>query len=529
MNWDQIFSPQNLLVMGGSLIAGYAIFIVLMVMLPRKLRREHADQRDQVLQLAQKRREQILSEARRSFEQNLTLAREEVEEQINDRTQDLTVSEEELASQEESIQQTESRLSREEKDVENHKSKVDTLRQRYEEEKNRVDDSLKQVQHRLEVIANVNAKDIEQKLVDNHVTDRQLESQKQLKELIDDVETHSKKSADRMLSRLMSRYAPEFVWPKSTSHVDVIDPKIIEMLQSDKYTLLSDLKTLTQDVEVELTQENENNAPIVKLGGGYGIYKEAARLTLEEILTKGPNQWARVSQVYEKHRQALERTALKMGRQAVRELKIESMHDEILKMVGALNWRTSYRQNQYYHSLEVAKLAGILANELGVNPEEAKRCGLLHDIGKSIDYRIEGSHAVISGDYADRFGERRIICDTVMSHHNDLVLETPLAYVLKTADTLSGARPGARVNLEEGYQIRLSAIDQAVRSFPGIMKVAIMSGGREVHIEVHHKKIREEEIEGLTKAIARKIEEDVAFPGQIKVLVTRRFEATAVA
>jgi ribonuclease Y len=153
----------------------------------------------------------------------------------------------------------------------------------------------------------------------------------------------------------------------------------------------------------------------------------------------------------------------------------------------------------------------------------------LHDIGKVLDYRIEGSHAVISGDYADRYGEERYICDTVMSHHADLIVETPLAYILCAADTLSGARPGARVNLEEGYQIRLSAMHEAVGSFSGIHDVAIMNGGREVHIQVDPKAVKEHEVGPLTKAIAKKIEEGVAYPGQIKVIIIRTYESVAVA
>jgi ribonuclease Y len=210
-------------------------------------------------------------------------------------------------------------------------------------------------------------------------------------------------------------------------------------------------------------------------------------------------------------------------------VKLSGIHPEIQKLVGYLNWRTSYRQNQWYHTVEVAKLAGIIASELGVDADAAKRCGLLHDIGKAIDYRIEGSHAVISGDYADRFGENRLICDTVMSHHNDLVIETPLAYVLRAADTLSGARPGARVNLEEGYQMRMSGIEACVRSFPGVVSLSIMNGAREVHVEVNNKRVQEQDLERLSQSIARKIETEVAFPGEIKILVSRRFEATAVA
>lgn len=250
---------------------------------------------------------------------------------------------------------------------------------------------------------------------------------------------------------------------------------------------------------------------------------------MTELITKGQGSWSGAASAYTKHRTLLEQQAIKLGQHAVAVLGLTDIHPEVQKLVGYLNWRTSYRQNQYLHSLEVAVLAGVVASELEINEMEAKRCGLLHDIGKAIDYRIEGSHAVISADYADRFGERRWICDTVMSHHNDLVLETPLAYVLKTADTLSGARPGARVNLEEGYQIRLSAIDDVVRSFPGILKSSIMNGGREVHIEVNHKRIQEEDLQSLSTAIAKKIEQDVAFPGQIKVLVSRRFEAVSVA
>jgi ribonuclease Y len=210
-------------------------------------------------------------------------------------------------------------------------------------------------------------------------------------------------------------------------------------------------------------------------------------------------------------------------------LRLEGIHPEIQQLIGALNWRTSYRQNQWHHTVEVATIAGILGNELGVDPDQAKRVGLLHDIGKAIDYRIEGSHAVISGDYADRFGEAKVICDTVMSHHADLIVETPLAYILRVADTLSGARPGARVNLEEGYQIRLGAIAESVRSFQGISDMAIMNGGREVHVQVNHKRVKDTDLKTLAESIARKIEEDVAFPGQIKVLVTRQFESVTVA
>ena len=260
-----------------------------------------------------------------------------------------------------------------------------------------------------------------------------------------------------------------------------------------------------------------------------GVKREAARLVLEKQFGRKIIDANKFKVEFEEELKKLHEYALKIGKNAVVDLKINGLHPELQRMIGHLNWRTSYRQNQYLHTYEVAKLAGMLAEEIGEDPESAKRCGLLHDIGKGIDYRIDGGHAVISGDYADRFGETQLICDTVMSHHNELVIETPLAFVLKTADTWSGARPGARVNLEEGYQVRLSGINESIRSFEGVLKIEIMHGGREVHVEIDHKKVRENQLDELAKNIAGKIEENVAFPGQIKVLLNRRFESTAVA
>lgn len=528
---DAIFSQTNMTTAGIAMLVGYALFRLALYFLPRKLMNEHQQQKEIVIAKAQQRRAAIIEEGRKRAEENMAVTREEFEADLKMAEEDLKVTEQEISSQEKFASQNESRIDKLANAVEAHQKKLTQLQEevvRIQTEQERAKDEL---HRRLETIAETKSETVKQQIYDSAVTERQLEAQKRMKDLSDELSNNAKKFADRSLSRVLNRYSPSFVWPKSSTGVELQDARIVEQLQLPETTIIQELHELTEGVEISIehaTREGEFSH--VKIAGGYGIYKEAARLTLEELLPKGHVYWSRnVAKTYAKHRAAIEQQALRLGRQAVKELRLDGMHDEILKMVGALNWRTSYRQNQFYHSLEVAKLAGILAHELHVDPQQAKRCGLLHDIGKSIDYRIEGSHAVISGDYADRFGETRLICDTVMSHHNDLVVETPLAYVLKSADTLSGARPGARVNLEEGYQTRLSAIEQSIRTFPGIVKVAIMNGAREVHIEVNHKKVRENEIDNLTKAIARKIEEEVAFPGQIKVLVTRRFEAVAVA
>ncbi len=521
--------PHISLIAGLGFIMGYTLFVMVRFLLPRKQRSDVTEQRNVVIAKALQRKDQVIAEAKKRAEEKMVLMQEELEVTLEEERLTLEATESDLEAQDEFVQHQEERIQKLEGTFQNHEKKVTELQKQLADAQATVTQVKITLQDNLARIADLDQQATRHMLTDSLTTERRLDSQKRIKDLVDDLESHSKKGAERVLSRIMSRYQPHFIWPKSTNHVEILNPRLFETLEANPQ-LLTDLTALTEGVEITLSPATNDGLPaIIRLGGGYGIFKEAARMTLEELLPKGPNNWTKSDKTFLKHRRNLETQALKMGKQAVNELGLNDIHEEIQKMVGALNWRTSYRQNQYYHSLEVAKLAGILAGELGVDPTTAKRCGLLHDIGKGIDYRIEGSHAVISGDYADRFGERRLICDTVMSHHNDLVLETPMSYVLKSADTLSGARPGARINLEEGYQERLSAMEEAIKSFPGIQKVAIMNGGREVHIGVNHKKIREEELQGFAAAIARKIEEEVAFPGQIKVLVTRRFEATAVA
>jgi len=512
----------------GSFVIGLVIFSVLVFLLKRRLAGDNGEQRKSILRDAQKQVKKILEESQVRTEERLQLMREELEANITDRGEDLKVAEEEFTQQEHSATLAENQIKKQEKEIELFQAKVSGLKEMNQEQQQKLGEIKLSMRGELETRSGIEAAQKKRSLEENIVEERQLEAQKVLKSLNEELTSSSKRLASRMLARGLSRYAPQFFWPKAINSVEIKDRSLLDVLTAEDNPFILQLRELS-GVNIDILVGQDHQTPIIKLAGGFGMYREAARLTAEELHGKPPSAWSKTKEVYERHRIAIEAHASKLGRQAVRELKLNGIHPEIQKMVGSLNWRTSYRQNQFLHTVEVARLAGMLAGELGVDPDMAKRTGLLHDIGKSIDYRIEGSHAVISGDYADRFGETRLICDAVMSHHNDLRVETPLAWVLKAADTLSGARPGARVNLEEDYQVRLSAIADVVRSFPGVVKSAIMNGGREVHVEVNHKKVTTEEIQAMSTAIAKRIEQEVQFPGQIKVLVTRRFEVSAVA
>ncbi len=511
-----------------AIAVGYLIYLVIHKSLPKRLRADHQRQYQDILDDAKKSVDARKQAETERLEEEHQMVAEQLDADISERKEDLKIAEEDLDARDHSLILEDTRVQKIAKDLEVHQQKVEVQKAAYLAKQAEIDTMKKELVVQLESIAKIEAKSLTKNLHDNLIESRRIECQKSLRFLDDDLSASSKRIAQRTMARVMARYAPDFYWPKSINMVELGDVKMAERITAEGLQMIEDFKQKAE-IEVELLADAEHPMPIIKLAGGAGINREAVRMAFTELLPKGPQAWAKAGAYYDKHRATLEQQAIKLGREAIREVQLEGIHPEVQKLVGYLNWRTSYRQNQWYHTVEVAKLAGIIAFELGVDPDAAKRCGLLHDIGKAIDYRIEGSHAVISGDYADRFGENRLICDTVMSHHNDLVIETPLAYVLRAADTLSGARPGARVNLEEGYQLRLSGIESAIRSFPGIVDISIMNGGREVHVEVNNKRIRDSDLDSLSQGIAKKIQEEVAFPGEIKILVSRRFEATAVA
>lgn len=521
---------EEIIVLFASMVLGYGFYFAILKVMPLLEKREINKQKKAVLREAKKQSESIKTQSSVQFDEEKAILLEDLDESIKQEKLELQEEYELLNDQADGMTLEEQRVAKKESSMEEKEKAIALLDSLINEKKQLVIEQQKLLSIKLEEKADVDSQKISANLMRQIVDKRKLDCQKVIKSLDEELNSSARKRAQRLLERSLARYNPEFVWPKSVNVIDLPDEKTFEDLNGPHSYLIDNLKEIS-GVSIKIIESGkaENPHRFVKVAGGFGIYREAAWEVLNQLLILPTHQWKRGETLYEKQKKALESEAVLLGKKAIDQLHLQNIHPEIQKLVGALNWRTSYRQNQWYHTVEVATLAGILATELGVDPDHAKRVGLLHDIGKAIDYRIEGSHAVISGDYADRFGETRLICDTVMSHHSDLLVESPLAFVLRAADTLSGARPGARVNLEEGYQIRLDSISEAIRSFSGINDFAIMNGGREVHIQVNYKRVNENHVATLTKDIAKKIEEDVAFPGQIKVLVTRTYESVSVA
>jgi ribonuclease Y len=251
------------------------------------------------------------------------------------------------------------------------------------------------------------------------------------------------------------------------------------------------------------------------------IRREIARLTLEKLISDGRIQPARIEEMYEKSRAEVENEVREAGEEAAFEVGIPNLNKELVRALGRLKFRTSYGQNVLMHALEVSHLAGIMASELNLDPRVSKRAGLLHDIGKAIDHEVEGSHALIGAELAKRLGEANTISHAIEAHHAEVEIKTIEAVLVQAADAISAARPGARRETLESYIKRLEKLETLADSFPGVEKAYAMQAGREIRIVVESEAVDDLQSVTLARDIAREVEEQLDYPGQIKITVIR--------
>jgi len=267
----------------------------------------------------------------------------------------------------------------------------------------------------------------------------------------------------------------------------------------------------------------------VVLSGFDPVRREVARITLERLIQDGRIHPARIEEMVEKVTEELTRTMKERGEAACMEADVHGLHPEIIKLLGRLSYRTSYGQNVLRHSLEVCHIAGLMAAELGVNIHEAKRAGLIHDLGKALTHEVEGSHAILGHDLCKRYGEPEAIANAVGAHHGEMPMNTITAVLVQAADAMSASRPGARSEMLQNYIKRLEQLEQIADAFPGVDKAFAIQAGREVRIVVQPDRVSDAEAVQLSHDIARKVEAEMTYPGQIRVTVVRETRAVEIA
>ncbi len=404
------------------------------------------------------------------------------------------------------------------KERENRQSEKDIIDQKrlLETRRKAVDDLEKEQNQRLEKISGLTAEEAKKMLMENMVQDARSESNKLVKTLIEKAKQDAKKESQKIIIQAIQRTAAECSVETTVSVVQIQNDELKGRIIGKEGRNIRAFEAATGvDVIVDDTPE------AVILSSYDQFRREVARVSLERLITDGRIHPARIEEIVEKVSKELEEEMFKDGENTVLQLGIHGVHNELIKLIGRMRYRSSYGQNLLQHSVEVAYLTGIMAAELGLDATIAKRAGLLHDVGKTMDKIYDGPHALIGYELAKKYRENPLVCNAIGSHHEEMEMETPIAALVQAADAISGARPGARREPIEGYVKRLETLESLAKSFQGVAKTYAIQAGREVRVVVEHEKIDDIVADKLASDIAKKIEDEMEYPGQIKVTVIR--------
>ncbi len=373
---------------------------------------------------------------------------------------------------------------------------------------------------KLEEISGMSSAEAKKILMDAMESEAKMDAAKRVKTIEEEARETADKKSKEIIALAIQRYAGEYVAERTVSVVALPSDEMKGRIIGREGRNIRALEAATGiDLIIDDTPE------AVILSGFNPVRREVAKIALERLITDGRIHPGRIEEVVAKAEEEVELAMKEAGEQAAFDLGVHGIHPEVLKLIGRLRYRTSYSQNVYQHSLEVAFLCGIMAAELGINVKQAKRAGLLHDLGKAVDHEIEGSHAVIGAELARKYGESPKIVHALMAHHEDEKPSTVLAVLVQAADALSGARPGARREMMETYVKRLEDLERIANSFGGVTNSFAIQAGREIRVMVSSDNVTDEGAVVLAKDVAKKIEAEMTYPGQIKVNVIRETRA----
>jgi ribonuclease Y len=469
---------------------------------------------------AQRQAENLVREAELEAKDRLFRMKSEFEAEakeiragLEQRDRRLAQKEEHIDRRSEQAEQREMELSQREKAVLQREEKIVQEEQHYHA-------LIAEQKQQLETISGLTAEQAKELLIRAMENDARYEGAKLVKRIETEAREESDKRAKKIIATAIQRYAGDFVAERTVSVVPLPSDEMKGRIIGREGRNIRALEAATGiDLIIDDTPE------AVILSGFNPVRREVARLSLMKLIADGRIHPARIEDVVKKVAAEVDKTIKEAGEQAAFDLGVHGIHPELIMYLGRLKYRTSYAQNVLQHSVEVGFLAGIMAAELGLNQKLARRMGLLHDLGKAVDHEVEGPHALIGSKLAKKFGEAPKVVHAIAAHHEDVPPNSVYAYLVQAADGLSGARPGARKEMLENYIKRLEDLEAIANSFQGVSNTYAIQAGRELRVMVESEQVSDEEAVLLSREIAKKIEENLTFPGQIKVMVIRETRA----
>ncbi len=448
----------------------------------------------------------------------------EHEQRVQKRNSKLQSIESKLNQRELQLNQRQGDLQRKQNEFQTEKESIKAQRNALDKMKKEAETFHKEAKARLETISGLSAEQAKERLVEALKDEAKTDALSYINEIMEEAKMTANKEAKKIVVQTIQRVATEAAIENSVTvfHIesDEIKGRIIGREGRN-------IRALEAATGVEIIVDDTPEA--IVLSGFDPVRREIARLSLHQLVTDGRIHPARIEEVVNKVKKQIEEEIIETGKRTTIDLGIHGLHPELIRMVGRMKYRSSYGQNLLQHSREVANLCGTMASELGLNPKKAKRAGLLHDIGKVPDDEPELPHAILGMRLAEKYKEKPDVCNAIGAHHDEIEMETLIAPIVQACDAISGARPGARKEIAESYIKRLNDLENLALSYPGVIKTYAIQAGRELRVIVGAEQIDDKESELLSFDIAKKIQDEMTYPGQVKITVIRETRAVSFA
>ena len=448
----------------------------------------------------------------------------DLEKEVSLRNQKIQQAENELKQRELVLNQRQEEIQRKKLEAEAVKENLEAQLAIVDKKKEELEHMQRQEIEKLEAISGLSAEEAKERMVESLKEEAKTQAQSYINDIMDDAKLTASKEAKRIVIQSIQRVATETAIENSVTvfHIesDEIKGRIIGREGRN-------IRALEAATGVEIVVDDTPEA--IVLSAFDPVRREIARLALHQLVTDGRIHPARIEEVVAKVRKQVEEEIIETGKRTTIDLGIHGLHPELIRIIGKMKYRSSYGQNLLQHARETANLCAVMASELGLNPKKAKRAGLLHDIGKVPDEEPELPHALYGMKLAEKFKEKPDICNAIGAHHDEVEMTSLLAPIVQVCDAISGARPGARREIVEAYIKRLNDLEQLAMSYPGVTKTYAIQAGRELRVIVGADKIDDKATENLSGEIAKKIQDEMTYPGQVKITVIRETRAVSYA
>ena len=481
-------------------------------------------QAEEITKEAQTRSQLVVKEAELKAKDMVVGAKADAEREMRDRRREIAAIEQKLEAREETFEKRQEAFERREADLNRRDQSLRTREKNFAEKEEMLQSHIDEARTKLEAVAGLTREEAKRSLMDEMIGQARTDAAKHIRIVEEEAREEADRRAKRVVAIAIERLAGEFVAERTVSVIPLPNDEMKGRIIGREGRNIRAIEAATGvDIIIDDTPE------AVVISCHNPIRREIARVALQQLISDGRIHPGRIEEVVRKAEQQVEESIREAGQRAIIEVGVHGIHPELVKLLGMLKFRYSYAQNVLMHSIEAAFICGAMAAELGLNEKQARRAALLHDIGKALTHEVEGSHALIGGEIARKYGESAKIVNAIAAHHEEVKAETILAPLVDAADALSGARPGARREVLESYVKRLEDLETIAKSFKGVEKCFAVQAGREMRVIVEPTQVSDEDTSMLARDVARKIETDMTYPGQIRVTVIRETRATELA